>query len=107
MWVGTGPARHSLGVDVDPRPPPATPFGYDIDRSLTTVPGAWNIVIHARNLESTMSLTGTPVQRDPLDLAVTTLYHPSSLGAWFPSQGFEVVWEGRRDGTSFFLLRCG
>ena len=54
-----------------------------------------------------MSLTGTPVQRDPLDLAVTTLYHPSSLGAWFPSQGFEVVWEGRRDGTSFFLLRCG
>jgi hypothetical protein len=81
-------------------------IGYDIDRGLTTVPGAWNIVIHARDLETTMRLTGTPVRRDRLDLAVTTLYHTSSLGSWFPSQGFEVVWEDSRDGTSFFLLRC-
>lgn len=84
---------------------PPIEIGYDVDRSLTTVPGAWNIVIYARDLAATMRLTGTPVRRDRLDLAVTTLYHTSSLGGWFPSQGFEVVWEDSRDGTSFFLLR--
>lgn len=80
-------------------------IGYQIDRSLTTVPGAWNVVLHALNLEATMRLTGAPVRRDRLDLAVTTLYDPASLREWFPTAGFRVVWDDAGTGTSFFLLR--
>ena len=85
----------------------AEEVGIDIEasRSLTSVPNALNLVIFCSELNSTMRLTGEPVYRDRLDLAVTTLYSTSNLLSWFPSVGFRAVWHQDLGEVAFFLLK--
>jgi len=79
----------------------------EVSRSLTTVPNALNLVIFCSGLDSTMRLTGRPIRRDRLDLAVTTLYHPPDLLGWFPSVGLSPVWHQEFPHVAFHLLKKG
>ncbi len=81
-------------------------FRFDISRALTTVPNALNVVISCEGLDTAMRLTGEPVKRERLDLAVTTRYHAPDLGAWISAAGFASVWQRDLDGVALFLLRC-
>ena len=79
---------------------------FDITRSLTGVPDALNLLIYCAELDTTLRLTGEPVRRDRLDLAVTTTYHLPSLARWLASSGaFTPVWHEDADGVAFLLLR--
>ena len=79
---------------------------FDITRSLTGVPDALNLLIYCAELDTTLRLTGEPVRRDRLDLAVTTTYHLPSLARWLASSGaFTQVWHEDADGVAFLLLR--
>ena len=80
-------------------------FRFDISRALTAVPNALNVVIACEGLDTTMRLTGAPVRRDRLDLAVTTRYHAPDLHAWIGSLGFATVWQKDVSGVALFLLR--
>jgi hypothetical protein len=76
----------------------------DVSRSVTIVPGALNLVIHCSGLDTTMRLTGARVQRERLDLAVTTTYDLEELLRWFETTDLRVVWHETAGGTGFFLL---
>ncbi len=78
---------------------------FEVTRTLTVVPNAVNVVIYCTGLDTRMRLTGEPVQRDRLDLAVTTMYHYPDLVLWFGSGGFSTVWHEDVSGTAMFLLR--
>jgi SAM-dependent methyltransferase len=79
---------------------------FDVTRSLTTVPDALNLLIYCADLDTTLRLSGEPVRRDRLDLAVTTTYHLPSLARWLESsQDFTPVWQKDAEGVAFFLLR--
>lgn len=78
---------------------------YDITSAVTSVPNALNVVIYCTGLRTTMRLTGKPVERDRLDLAVTTMYNYSDLASWFGTVGFSTVWNSDADGIAMFLLR--
>lgn len=80
-------------------------FGFEITRSLTAVPHAFNVVIYCTGLDARMRLTGERVRRDRLDLALTTMYHGPELAAWLPTTGFSVAWQRASDGLALFLLR--
>lgn len=76
-----------------------------VDRSVTVVPDAINLVIRCRGLHSSMRLTGTPVHRDRLDLAVTTRYRLVSLSTWLEAAGFEATWRSEAGDVAFLMLR--
>lgn len=76
-----------------------------VDRSVTVVPDAINLVIHCTGLDTSMRLTGAPVRRDRLDLAVTTRYRLDALATWLEGAGFELVWRGDGDDVAFLMLR--
>jgi SAM-dependent methyltransferase len=78
---------------------------FDTTRALTTVPDALNLLIYCTGLDTTMRLTGAPVKRDRLDLAVTTMYHFPALVPWFASMGFHVAWHAEEQDLGFFLLK--
>ena len=80
---------------------------YEISGAVTCVPGALNVVIYCTGLSTTMRLTGKPVQRDRLDLAVTTMYNYPDLASWFGTVGFSTVWHTDDGGIALFLLRKG
>ena len=69
------------------------------------VPDAINLVIHCAGLDSSMRLTGAPVRRDRLDLAVTTRYRLGALAAWLEDAGFEATWRTEADDVAFLMLR--
>jgi hypothetical protein len=76
-----------------------------VDRSVTVVPEAINLVIHCTGLDSSMRLTGAPVRRERLDLAVTTRYHLPALTEWLGAVGFDLAWGEDADDVAFLLLR--
>lgn len=78
---------------------------FELARSLTTIPDALNLVIYCTGLDTTLRLTGEPVCRDRLDLAVTTSYHLPHLASWLGETGFDTVWHRAVGDTAFFLLR--
>lgn len=79
----------------------------EVVQSITSVPHALNLVIFCSNLDSTLRLTGKPIRRDRLDLAVTTLYHHPDLQGWFTSVGLELVWQQEFRDVAFYLLKRG
>mgnify|MGYP001604354108 CR=1 FL=1 len=80
-------------------------IGFELARSLTSVPNALNLVIYCAGLDTQLRLTGERVLRDRLDLAVTTSYHFPDLSPWFAGTGFATVWHATAADTAFFLLR--
>jgi hypothetical protein len=80
-------------------------FNYDITQTLTVVPNALNIVISCGPMDTVMRASGTRIQRDRIDLAVTTVYGFEDLVAWFASAGFQVAWSQRTEGIGVFLVR--
>jgi hypothetical protein len=76
-----------------------------VDRSVTVVPDAINLVIHCIGLDSAMRLTGEPVYRDRLDLAVTSRYRLGALAGWLEGAGFDPIWRSQADDVAFLLLR--
>jgi len=76
-----------------------------VDRSVTVVPEAINLVIHCTGLDSSMRLTGAPVRRERLDLAVTTRYRLPALTPWLEAVGFDLAWGKDADDVAFLLLR--
>lgn len=76
-----------------------------VDRSVTVVPEAINLVIHCTGLDSSMRLTGAAVRRERLDLAVTTRYHLPALTEWLGAVGFDLAWGEDADDVAFLLLR--
>ncbi len=75
-----------------------------VDRSVTVVPDAVNLVIRCTGLDSRMRLTGAPVQRDRLDLAVTTRYRLAALAAWVENAAFDTTWRAEADDVAFLML---
>jgi hypothetical protein len=80
-------------------------IAFELSRVLTTVPGAVNVSIHCRNLDTRMRLTGEPISRPRLDLAVTTAYDFPGLQTWFAGTGLSLEWSGTTGDVGFFLLR--
>jgi hypothetical protein len=80
-------------------------IGYDVTRGLTVVPNALNVVIYCTGLNTRMRLTGESVERDRLDLAVTTMYNHPDLLSWFGSSGFSTLWHRDIGGMAVFLLK--
>lgn len=80
-------------------------IGFELARSLTSVPNALNLVIYCSGLDTRIRLTAERVVRDRLDLAVTTSYHLPDLSPWLAEAGLACVWQGTADDTAFFLLR--
>ncbi|HKK92532.1 MAG TPA: L-histidine N(alpha)-methyltransferase [Longimicrobiales bacterium] len=78
---------------------------FDAARTLTRIPGAVNLMIYCTGLDTTLRLTGEPVRRDRLDLAVTTSYHLPALVDWLDDTAFSTVWHRKFDHSAFFLLR--
>lgn len=78
---------------------------FELRRSLTTVPDAVNLVLYCTGLDAEMRLTGEPVRRDRVDLAVTTAYHLPSLASWLGRSGLDLLWQRSRGDMAFFLLR--
>lgn len=77
----------------------------EVNRSVTTVPNAINMVIYCEGLDTVMRLTGQPVKRDRLDLAVTTIYRYEDLANWLVQLGFRLVASELSSGMAFFLLQ--
>jgi hypothetical protein len=80
-------------------------FNYEINRSVTTVPNALNVITCCKGLRTRMRLTGEPVEHERLKLGSTTLYSYSDLADWPASQGFELIWRRRSEDVGLFLLR--
>jgi hypothetical protein len=80
-------------------------FRYDLNRRITRVPGAINLVVSCHGLNTRMRFTGEAIERDGLDLAATTFYSFDHLRDWFTASDFDVQWCLHSDGMGFFLLR--
>lgn len=78
---------------------------FEVTRSVTEVPDALNLLIHCRDLDTVVRLTGERIVRERLDLAVTTLYHLPELLTWLPGAGLEPIWHHADDDVAFFLVR--
>ena len=79
-------------------------FRYRIERDLTAVPGALNIVISCTGLETRMRLTGRIVMRERLDLGSTTIYDFEALRDWLATSPLSLLHSCRDDGTGLFVL---
>jgi len=80
-------------------------FGYGINREMTSVPRALNATIFCRDLRTRMRFSGEAVNRERLNLASTTFYDCTNLKKWFPTAGFQCVWETQEGCVALFLLR--
>lgn len=82
-------------------------FACETDRKVTTVPHAFNVIIYCRELQTRMRFTDEIVQRDRLDLACTTFYDYGKLLDWFPTVGFQPIWQCSNGSIGLFLLERG
>ncbi len=80
------------------------PFRYRIERHMTTVPGAFNIVTSCEGLETRMRLTGERVTRAKLDLGSTTVYDFAALRDWLAASSLNLLVARRDDCTGLFVL---
>jgi hypothetical protein len=80
-------------------------FHYDVNRSVTTVPKAVNVITCCEELRTRMRLTGEPIKRERLSLGSTTLYSQADLAEWVAARGFHLMWSRRREDIGLFLLR--
>ena len=80
-------------------------FTYDVNRTITAVPGAVNVIIRCSPLETRMRLTGETVRTGVLNLAATTLYDFEQLLNWIPTTGLHPVWNKKVRNTGLFLLQ--
>ena len=80
-------------------------FQYEVNRSVTTVPRAVNVITCCEGLRTRMRLTGEPIVRDRLNLGSTILYNQADLAKWFIARGFDLMWSRRREDIGLFLLR--
>lgn len=78
---------------------------FDVTRSVTCVPNALNLLIHCTDLRTVVRLTEERVQRDRLDLAVTTLYHLPDLLRWLDASGLGPIWHRSTDEVAFLLVK--
>lgn len=79
-------------------------FRYRVERHLTTVPGAINIVTSCSGLDTRMRLTGKLVTRERLDLGSTTIYDFEALRGWLASSPLSMLHACRGDDTGLFVL---
>lgn len=79
---------------------------FDLLQTPGSIPGAMQVLIYCKGLESRLRLTGEPVRRERLDLAVTTLYHYPDLLTRLVEIGFSLVWHQDVDGVAMILLRA-
>jgi SAM-dependent methyltransferase len=79
-------------------------FHYRIERYVTTVPGALNIVTSCKGLETRMRLTGAIVTREQLDLGSTTIYDFEALRDWLETSPLSLLFACRDDCTGLFVL---
>lgn len=79
---------------------------FDMTRSVTEVPNALNLLIHCRDLDTVVRLTGERIVRDRLDLAVTTLYDLPDLLTWLNQAGLSVTWHHADGDVAFILVRA-
>ena len=63
-------------------------YGYEVNRRLTDVPGAFNIITFCRNLKTRLRGQTKLVSRNRLDLAATTQYSFEDLENWLVARGF-------------------
>ena len=91
--IATMASAEEVGIDIE------------VTRSLTSVPNTLKLVIFCSQLTSTMRLTGEPIHRKRLDLAVTALYNLPDLLGWFPSVGLRAIWHQDLGGVALFLLK--
>jgi len=80
-------------------------FDFRIHREMTAVPNALNVTILCKDLRTKMRFTGETIERATLDLASTTFYNYADLKEWFPSCGFQCVWEKQEGAIAIFLLQ--
>jgi hypothetical protein len=78
---------------------------YEVAPKRMCVPGAVQILIFCKSLDTTMRLTGKRIRKQRLDLAGTTLYGYSELASWLESKGFQLVWRAKAAAVGLFLLR--
>jgi len=81
-------------------------FDYELTDAVTAVPSAVNVLIFCRGLDTAMRLTGERIQRDRVDLAVSTFYDYQDLTCWFAVRGFRVLWRRNVGKIGFFLLKA-
>jgi len=82
-----------------------TEFAYEINRQLTSVPKALNLIIYCTGLNAQIRNSNQSIRRDRLNLAATTLYSFDSLTQWLPSRGFHLLWQKADRNIGLFLLR--
>jgi hypothetical protein len=80
-------------------------FAHEVNRSVTEVPGAVNIITYCSDLHTRMRLTGQPIDRAHVPLAATTRYEFDQLATWFSTVGLEVRWKKNLGPLGVFLLR--
>ncbi len=80
-------------------------FGYDLVHLPGSIPTAVQVLIYCSGLETALRLSGQPIERDRLDLAVTTLYDRSALISGMETMGFDVVWHQDVEGVALLLVR--
>jgi hypothetical protein len=80
-------------------------FGHEVNRSITVVPGAVNIITYCSNLSARVRLTDEPIVRQHVPLAATTRYDFERLAEWFGSVGLTVVWRKAVGAAGVFMLR--
>jgi Predicted nucleotide-binding protein containing TIR-like domain/Histidine-specific methyltransferase, SAM-dependent len=83
----------------------STSFLYDVNMSVTSVPGAINVVTYCVDINTRFRRTNKKLSRKRFDLAVTTLYDGEKLKSWLYTKGFELLWSHRDKSTIFCLLR--
>jgi len=88
-------------------------FGYQVERRVTTVDRAVNVILTAKNLDperlTASSRTAWWRRHRDFPLASTTFYDSASLKRWLAHKGFELVWveeiDAQRGRFGLFLIR--
>ena len=80
-------------------------FDHRVERRVTTVPGAVNIIVRCTGLQARMRLTGALVAREHLDLASTTAYDFEALRRWLAESGLHLLFACRHEDTGVFVLQ--
>jgi hypothetical protein len=80
-------------------------FGHDLLRRFTVVPNSLNVILYCVGLNTVLRSSGALVQRERVDLAMTTIYVFDDLTAWLATNGFDVTWKENRGGIGLFLMR--
>ncbi len=80
-------------------------FDRKVNRDITSVPNALNVTLLCKDLRTRMRFTNELIERDHLDLATTTFYNCEDLRKWFPTAGFDCVWQKQEGSVALFLLK--